>query len=534
MGTLTVGSLVLSLRLPGGAQDRAGAVQDVVERRFLPAVLDALACELDAVYGEAAVIRIRRLRVRLRIGPEIRNAADLARQVGQDLAAHIQDIALVAHPGTPPPPVEAEARIWPTAGAWHGAALIAALRDEPGPEGRRDDLPALARTLLDEPPDVVAATLGHCAEAGLLDKVISALPPSVQQTLLARFAPVLPPSIRAAILAVIEGASPEDSAPGDKADPGPARPPAVPARSPNSAEPRPPRHNQVQPPRRRFERRAPDPAAPPGGLPRPVLHPGPAATLPPAPQASGVSTPARPAARAGPDPGTTMSARRAGSIPDIGDAPPPDRIGTDAGPSSAAYPTGWGGLVYLVTLAIRLGIPEALWRIGVPEGSAMAAMLATLSGVPGDPASAALAAEFPRPPAPPDSVPDWARREFCTTITTAARDLAGTDLGARIETRRAALAGDGSWCLSEWGAAALVATLAELIHRPLDAQALTGLLGIAGEVEIGPRLILVRLPSDAVDFDIRRAGLDADPGHLTWLGKRLEIAFGSGEEDWAG
>ncbi|WP_374298309.1 hypothetical protein [Paracoccus sp. (in: a-proteobacteria)] len=535
MGTLAVGSLALSLRLPGGAQDRAGAVQDVVERRFLPAVLDALACELDAVYGEAAVIRIRRLRVRLRIGPEIRNAADLARQVGQDLAAHIQDIALVAHPGTPPPPAEAEARIWPTAGAWHGAALIAALRDEPGPEGRRDDLPALAWTLLDEPADVVAATLGHCAEAGLLDKVISALPPSVQQTLLARFATALPPDIWAAILAVVERASPEDPALADEAEGGPAQELPAQRRASDSARRTPRQHDRAQPPRQRFERHAPDPAARPRGVPRPDCHPGHAASArPTAMQASDASTTPLPAAQAGPDPGPRMRARRLGNIPNMGIVPPPESIRAEAGSPSTAHPTRWGGLVYLVTLAIRLGMPEALWRIGVPEGSALPAMLAKISGAPDDPVSAALASEFPRPPAPLGPVPNWARREFCTTVTAAARDLAGTDIGARIETRRAALAEDGSWRLPEWGAAVLVATLGELIGRTLDARALTGLLGIAGEIEIGDRLIRVRLPSDAVDFDIRRAGLDADPGHLTWLGKRLEIAFGSGEEDWAG
>jgi hypothetical protein len=53
-------------------------------------------------------------------------------------------------------------------------------------------------------------------------------------------------------------------------------------------------------------------------------------------------------------------------------------------------------------------------------------------------------------------------------------------------------------------------------------------------VEIGPDLICVRLPLSAIDLDIRRAGLDANPGLLPWLDKRLVIAFGSGEEVWLG
>lgn len=533
MGTLAVGSLALSLRLPGGTQDRAGAVQDIVERRFLPAVLDALARELDAIYGDAAIIRIRSLTIRLRIGPEIRNAADLARQIGQDLAAHVRDIALVAHPDTPLPPAGAEVRIWPTAGAWHGAALIATLRGEPDPEGRTDDLPALARTLLAEPADVVAAALGHCAEAGVLDQVISALPLSVLHTIFARFASALPPAIRGEILAVTERADTQDRAPTDQPEDGETQNQPAPGRASGSAG-RSPRHEQAQP-TRRSEHHAAEPVARTGGLPRSGPRPGSmVAAMPPAAQASGLSAPARPAKRAGPDPDNPMPARRTGDVPDMRGAPPPEQIGIEAQPSSAAFPTRWGGLVYLVTLAIRLGMPEALWRIGMPEGTALSAMLGTISGAPDDPASAALAAEFPRRPAPLGPVPDWARREFCTTLTTAARDLAGTDLCARIETCHAALAEDVSWRLSEWGAAVLVATLEELIGRPLDAKALTDLLGIAGEIEIGARLIHVRLPSEAIDFDIRRAGLDTNPGLLPWLDKRLEVAFGSAEEDWAG
>lgn len=535
MGTLTVGSLALALRLPGGAQDRAAAVQEVVERQFLPAVLDALACELDAVYGEAAIIRIRSLTIRLRIGPEMRNGDDFARQIGQDLAAHIHDMAHVAQPNVPPPPATAEVQIWPTAGAWRGAAVIAALRGERGPEGCTDNLPALAEKLLGEPADVVAATLVHCADAAVLGEVISALSPDVQHTLLARFASALPPAIRAVFLAVAERAGMRNPAPADKAEPGPT--PDLPAheRPSDSAERTPTLDQEVPPPRRQVEHRAQNPAAWPDALRPPLRSSGPAvAARPPIARVPGVPAPDQSAAHQETPPVDLAPARRMSPVPDITPTLPPERNGAEAQPSSAGYDTQWGGLVYLVTLAFRLGMPEALWRIGVPEGSALSAMLATISGAPEDPLCAALAPGARLRPAEFPAVPDWARVEFCTTITAAARDLAGTDLGARIEPCRAALAEDGRWCLPKWGAAALVATLAEMIDRPLDARALTDLLGIAGEIEIGPRLILVRLPSDAVDFDIRRAGLDVNPGLLPWLDKRLEIEFGAAEEDWAG
>ncbi|MCV2446171.1 hypothetical protein [Paracoccus sp. DMF] len=530
MGALTVGSLALSLHLPDGAQPRAGAVRKVVERQFLPAVLDALAGELDAAYGAAAVIRIRNLRLRLRIGPEIRDAAGLARQIGQDLAAHIRDIAVVAQPRADPLPAEAEVRIWPTPGAWHGAALIAALRHAPGPEGRIDTLPALAGKLLDEPAEVAAETLVHCAEAGVLDAVISGLPPPVLHRLAARCAAALPAAIRAKILAVVERTGTPH--PGHQADADPAQDPPAYQQPTEHAEPTRPLRDGM-PPQQHSEDHAPILARPPGSAPHPDASPGPSmATNPSAARAAEIPVPHRPADPPAPHSEESVPTRR--TIPDRDTTPLPERTHTEAEAPSAALPTCWGGLAYLVTLAMRLGMPEALWRIGVAEGAALSAMLATISGAPDDPTSAALAPEFPRRPAPLGPVPDWARHEFCATVTAAARALAGADVPPRIETCRAALAEDGAWHLPEWAAAVLIATLESLIGRPLDTPALTALLGITGEVEVGPRLIRVRLPPEAVDFDIRRAGLDADPGLLPWLDKRLVVAFGSAEEDWAG
>jgi len=37
-------------------------------------------------------------------------------------------------------------------------------------------------------------------------------------------------------------------------------------------------------------------------------------------------------------------------------------------------------------------------------------------------------------------------------------------------------------------------------------------------------------PVEAIDIDQRRAGLDADPGWLPWLGKTLSFRFVGGEE----
>jgi hypothetical protein len=33
------------------------------------------------------------------------------------------------------------------------------------------------------------------------------------------------------------------------------------------------------------------------------------------------------------------------------------------------------------------------------------------------------------------------------------------------------------------------------------------------------------MPMEAIDIDLRRAGLDLDPGFLPWLGRKVEFVF---------
>jgi hypothetical protein len=50
-------------------------------------------------------------------------------------------------------------------------------------------------------------------------------------------------------------------------------------------------------------------------------------------------------------------------------------------------------------------------------------------------------------------------------------------------------------------------------------------LAIPGEIELAPESMTVRLPLERVDLRVRRAGLDADPGWVPWLGRRVRIVF---------
>ena len=54
-------------------------------------------------------------------------------------------------------------------------------------------------------------------------------------------------------------------------------------------------------------------------------------------------------------------------------------------------------------------------------------------------------------------------------------------------------------------------------------------LAIPGEIELAPESMTVTLPLARVDLRVRRAGLDADPGWVPWLGRRVRIVFGETE-----
>ncbi len=532
MGALRVGSLALSLRLPQGAGGRASAIQQTVEQAFIPAVLDALARDLDETYGETAVIRVRKLRIRLRIGPEVRNAADLARQIGHDLAAHVRDTAEIVQSAALPADADAEVRIWPTADVWHGAALVAGLHREPGPDGQLDDPNLMVERLLEQPSDTAIRALEHCTEAGLQSDLLAVLSEPAMRAILARFAATMPKALRTAMIAALDRVGEDTTAAtADAAMPKRRRKGNLPPGATASPEPRQQdRRPQQEDPGHLPARPAPSTSDPVAKQPKPEPAIFDSAATP-SPNATLQGSPTRSATVHTGDP---EPVRRPLNRLDESSSPLPNGIEDLAQDTSAAWPTSWGGLVYLVTLAMRLGMPEALWRIGIPEGAALSAMLAAISGTPDDPLLAALCPGPAGSPAPPGALPDWAQDEFCTTMTAAAQDLTGHDLGDRIRMCHYRLATDGTWSLAESGAGLLLATLGDLIGQAPDAGVPTDVLAVEGMVEIGPDLICVRLPLSAIDLDIRRAGLDANPGLLPWLDKRLVIAFGSGEEVWLG
>jgi hypothetical protein len=219
--------------------------------------------------------------------------------------------------------------------------------------------------------------------------------------------------------------------------------------------------------------------------------------------------------------------RTAGRPPERGGAAPvPDE---QEGPQRVA--TRFGGLVYLVGRILELDLAEALFFAGFDERQILAHTFAALIEE-WDPLPLALAGvEELRPLAP---VQLWQLQEV--------QDKVKAALQAQVERR----VGPAPWL-----PAALSQAEALLLERVPPVVALTGAaaatlfgaalglerapelspwLAVGGDLVVAHQRLVVTLPMERIDLDLRRAGLDRDPGWVPWLGARVEIVFRGGEE----
>ncbi len=529
MASVQVGALGLRLIAPRSLEPRAPALQREAGEVFVPAVLRALERRLARVYGEHAVIRIRRLSIRCALrSRELADGAS-AEQIGEELAAQIA--ATVPHPrrgGTAP--AHAIAEVYRDAAHLAAVALAAAAERRAGPDGVREAIGQVWKRVCRAPPAERCRILRRCQAAGKLAAVLARLdlPALVAlEPIVATGRPAtIPVAVRAAIAAKRGGAPAHPSATAMAAPaPPPAGAPPVRTGSPDPAE-------TARPSRRRAARPR-KPAAAPAG-------PSGAATRTAPPSAR---TEASADARVTPAPDAPVpdGAPRAPASPghDAGEAAaptprPPPREAAIAGEAAEeiaeAWRTGWGPLLFLVNIALRLELPERLWRVGVDEGAALAAAFARLAGDAEDCAPRLLHAGFPAPPPPLPPLPQWARDELAEGVAEAAPRLigAGGDVAARIALFEAQLS-PGGFDLAGWCAAVLLAFAEALLGEPLAPGTIAARFAFPGRIERDGDVIRILLPMAAVDIDMRRAGLDADPGLLPWLGRRLVFAFEGGE-----
>ena len=76
---------------------------------------------------------------------------------------------------------------------------------------------------------------------------------------------------------------------------------------------------------------------------------------------------------------------------------------------------------------------------------------------------------------------------------------------------------------SRWSA--LLSQLAGTVGLLFEARAGKPFASTPGKVIRNQETLEVRMPMDAIDLDLRRAGLDRDPGWIPWLRQRVIITF---------
>lgn len=187
------------------------------------------------------------------------------------------------------------------------------------------------------------------------------------------------------------------------------------------------------------------------------------------------------------DIGPPGSPRAVTQVPD--DEEPPD---------CAVFSTSYGGAFYLLNLLEHLDPPESADRVGEPGPSL------TRWGV------LALVLRL----WPEVDRKDALHAELC--------DLAWPDgAPAQLEATWAAELGTSDADLLAYGAAA-VAELQELLAQ---AGLEPHVVAVPARVELSGFSVRVHMALDDIDLDVRRAGLDHDPGWVPALGRVVEFLF---------
>ncbi len=168
------------------------------------------------------------------------------------------------------------------------------------------------------------------------------------------------------------------------------------------------------------------------------------------------------------------------------------------------WTTAHGGLLFLLPVLDDLRVPDEAMRSGAlarrPLRWSLHRLALTLVPVDArDPAALAFAGLAPDADPPGDDGEPWGDAEL--DALAAIRERVEAHLRARLD-RPDALPD------------ALSGELVELVCRR------------SGEIVFDPGWIELRLPLDEVSTEIRRAGLDLDPGWIPWLGAVVRFVYG--------
>jgi hypothetical protein len=468
-----VGRVALRVRVAHAERERAAALREAAEQRLVRGVVEAIDDRVRARLGPQAIVWIERLPVRWKLAAaELADAAVHVR-LGEELADGVLAELGVASPSQIParPPAGARAAVF--ADAAHQLAVALAERAE-------------GREVAGYHPAKSVAALWAAACAGGPDEVAQV----IDRLMALGAAPAIAQISVEAAVAVCA---------------------ALPSRWPAGV------------------RAVVGVAATGGG----------GAAPPPAERAPTRGVAASLALAVGDDTGRGAVGSSApvdagaseGTALDVGMPPQASAPRETIAATSPWQRTAIAGAAFLVGRALELEVAEALWCAGIPEGAAIAAAIAAL--VPAHADDPLLAAIAGGDRALPD-VPAWATDEAIA----ASRDGLGRWLARRGDARTPAEL-DGELArtaatlvettpLAQRLAAILVAAACARLEVAWDLAALVPILVVDGELADGDELV-VELPASAVDVDVRRAGLDLDPGHVPWLGRRVRIRYAGGE-----
>lgn len=527
MGSVRVDALGLRLVAPAAMRGTADALQRRAEDDFVPAVLAAMERRLERTYGADSVILIRRLSFRCALKPSAREAAALAELLGEDLAAQVEATAVRERGTGALPQASAAVQVYRDAAHREAAALIAAAERRAGPDGDKHDFGRAWRALARRVPAAVGAVLARCLLARKLNPVLQRLARAELEAIAAMPASALPAAVARAVGKALERPAAPTVRPKARRSAGPG------ARARGKA---PARDTPRGPP-------AEGPAAP-HAEPLRARTPG---TSTPSPEPDVATEAETPEAAATPDPGRAPSAdaahtdaparptqpvRPAPAAEGAEAAPEPDVAADEplASPALAVFESDWCGLLYLLNISLRLELPERLWQVGADEGAMLAAVFARLAREDGDLASGVLSPRFPEPAGPAPGLANWAREELVEGVRASATKLtAATASAEALHARIAAFEGwYGGSDVAGWLAACHLAVFEAMTGEPVAPGALAERLGVRGRIEVAPGEIRVVMPVEAIDLEVRRAGLDADPGWLAWLGRRMVFVFDDG------
>lgn len=499
-GPSRVGEVRLRARLPATLAADVDAVRARLERETVVAVLEEVERRLHAALGVEAIIHVRHLALSWQLGvDELGDAAvhaRLADALVRDLSAAVdaQSDAARLRPADPTLVVFMDAH-------HRAAAALAEAADERPPHWALVALPAapaLWASIVAAGAPALSATIAWLAR---MERVEAALALADEPSLEAVVAAA--PSV-AGVVAVIRARRAARSA-------------VVATARAVEAAVAPPAAPSTQIPAVAVADASPPPTASPPDLATAAANS--AATIHSAAQIDPV----------GPPPSAQSIA--ASALPRD-----PATLSATAAPSVT---TTHAGLFFLVGRVLEIELAEQMWAAGIDEGRALTAVAHTLID-PDDPAAAWFGGDVRETSAP--------RAPFTCTASAAAEVRHGVThaLGLRlvrfgIARTPAALDAELSTLAAAWpapptldpstralvthGAAALALITAARLQQPPSLTLLRAVCRRAGALALSDDALHVILPAAALDLDLRRAGLDHNPGHVPWLRRRVVIEY---------